>query len=134
MNIPIKTDKKKFYRQALTIVSSIPPFNKLRTKELEVLAWLSYYFNEFKQVFGENLVEDINNKLFDYNTKVKIREQIQDRTGKELSLGNLNNIMMGLKKKGFILEKGGNKTLNTKYLFDPNKIESITYKFNFNGK
>jgi hypothetical protein len=39
---------------------------------------------------------------------------------------------MGLKNKGFIKEEGGDKKLNTKYLFDPRRIDSITYKFHFN--
>jgi len=132
MDIPITTDEKKFYRQALTIVSNIPPFNKLRTKELEALAWLSYYFNDLKYEFGEQKIDEINRRLFDYDVRLKIREQIQDKHGSDLSPSNLSNLFRGLKAKGFILDNQGRMNLNTKYLFDPRKVDEITFKFHFN--
>ena len=43
MRLTIATDERKFFRQFLEILSSIPPLNKLRNRELDILAAMMYY-------------------------------------------------------------------------------------------
>ena len=46
--IPIKTTRDKFYRQVLEVLGNVPPINKLRPKEKDVLAELMYQFDNYK--------------------------------------------------------------------------------------
>jgi len=41
----IKTDKEKYFHQALGIIQAFPPYNKLTTKELQVLGELMRHKN-----------------------------------------------------------------------------------------
>ena len=50
MKLTIETNEKKFFRQLLEILSSIPPLNKLRPKELDLLAIIMYYNNIYKDL------------------------------------------------------------------------------------
>jgi len=95
MKINIKTNKKLFFRQALEIVKHIPPYNKLRPRELDVLAQFLYYENEFKE-----LSEDVRGKiLFDYDTKQNMRDFIG------INEAVFNTTISTLRSKGFISGK-----------------------------
>jgi len=132
MVVNISSDSEKYYMQVLHIVKNFPPFNKLRDKELEVLSWLSYYYNEFKYKFGEEDLDLVNKNVFDYETRMDVTRKIKDNKGKDLTYQNLANLMAGLKSKGFIhINEDGKKTLNPKYIFDPRRINELTYKFHF---
>lgn len=115
MKINIKTNNKLFFRQALEVVKHIPPYNKLRPRELDVLAQLIYYENQFK-----DLSEDVRGKIiFDYDTKQNMRDFIG------INEAVFNTTISTLRSKGFI----SGKTLKAPIKFDPTKPE-ITFKFN----
>ena len=69
MKLTIETNEKKFFRQLLEILSSIPPLNKLRPKELDLLAIIMYYNNIYKDLDYNGTDTDgkwyINHKKFD---------------------------------------------------------------------
>ena len=48
--IPIKTNNIKFYRQFLELIKSLPPINKLRPKEMDVLAEIMYENGKLKNI------------------------------------------------------------------------------------
>lgn len=48
--VVIKTTEEKFYRQLLELFRSLPPFNKLRSRELDVLAQILYQNNKYKNI------------------------------------------------------------------------------------
>jgi hypothetical protein len=50
INIPIKTDNIIFYRQFLELIRSIPPLNKLRSREIEIFSQILYYNNMYKNL------------------------------------------------------------------------------------
>jgi hypothetical protein len=54
MKLNLETEPRKFYRQLLELLSSFPPLNRLRNKELDVLAVYLYYNNKYKLI-EENL-------------------------------------------------------------------------------
>lgn len=70
MKLTIETNEKKFFRQLLEILSSIPPLNKLRPKELDLLAIIMYYNNIYKDLDPSLRQRVLNSKA----TKKEIRE------------------------------------------------------------
>lgn len=70
MRLTIETNEKKFFRQLLEILSSIPPLNKLRPKELDLLAIIMYYNNIYKDLDPLLRQRVLNSKA----TKKEIRE------------------------------------------------------------
>lgn len=70
------------------------PFHQLRGHQMTVLGWLLYYHYIYKNTINdENLVWKL---VFDYDTKVKIKEiiGIQD--------ASFQNVLTALRKKGAI--------------------------------
>lgn len=115
MIINIPTTKRKFFRQALEIMKAIPPINKLRPKELDVLAELLYY----NYIYG-HIEENLRGKVvFDYDTKITIREYL------DINETNFNNILTILRKKGILIKR----SITNDYGINPDK-PNITFKFN----
>ena len=86
--IAIKTNKDKFYRQFLELLRSIPPINKLRPKELDVLAEI---------IRQENLLKDYPEEhrqsiIFSISSRKDMRELIG------ISADSFNNNISMLKK------------------------------------
>ena len=83
--IPIKTNKDKFFRQFLELIRSIPPVNKLRPKELDVLAEIMYQNNKYG-----DLESNIRNKMvFDTGTRKEMMAKVgitQDSFNNNLSI------------------------------------------------
>jgi hypothetical protein len=95
MIIKIPTTKRLFFRQSLEIMKILPPLDKLRGKELDLLAELLYYNNLYKDVD-----EKLRGKLiFDYDTKIAIREYLG------LSEYGINNLFTSLRKKNIITKR-----------------------------
>lgn len=112
--IPLRTDEHKFFRQYVTLLSNLI---NLRDKEAAVLAELLYYQFKFKE-----LPEDVKWKMvFDYDTKLKIREAIG------LSQASLDNIFTALRKKK-IIDPNENK-LGAGYVVYPEFPFELTFKF-----
>ena len=114
MVIPIDVKADNFYRYYVELIN---PIIKLRKRELDVLAKLMYYNNEYK-----DLEESIRFKIvFDYDTKLKIREELNIKDYA------LQNLMTSLRKKGAIK----NKRINPSFV--PVLTEDVSnYKIIFN--
>lgn len=117
---PIKTSEKKFFRMFLEIIRSIPPFNKLRTKELDVLAQILYYNNKYKQL----PLDDRLLILFNKKTKIKMRDDIG------ISNAVFDMYMSNLRKHN-VLGKENTLSPFLESLFFDNEFE-ITFKFEKN--
>ncbi len=92
--IPIKTSRINFFREYLTLLLPIlerKVFNtKISKKEVDVLAALLYYNNEYRDI-----PEDLRWKLvFDQDTKVKIRAHLK------MDRGSFDICLFKLRKKG----------------------------------
>ena len=119
MVINVDTTKRKYFRQLLELLKPIPPFNSMRGQKLDVLAELLYYNYLYKSI--DKLLR--YKILFDYETKVKMRETLG------LGEARFNNLMSELRKLGIITARG----LVTDFGIDPDKDNgSITFKFNVN--
>jgi hypothetical protein len=90
--IPIKTNKDIFFRQVLELMRSLPPFNKLRPKELEILSKVMWYNDLHK-----NLDEETKWTVV-FSTKVR-KEIMKDL---EISEDSLNNNLSILRKRGLV--------------------------------
>jgi len=96
MNIPVTTNKRLYFRQALELLKPIPPINLLANRELDVLAEFLYYNNEYKDI-----AEDLRAKIiFDYDTKLAMREYL------DMGEAPFNNILTLLRKKGILTKRG----------------------------
>ena len=102
--IPIKTNDGRFYRQFLELIKSLPPINKLRPKEMDVLAQLMRENGRLRAVPEEDRYMII------FSTKK--RREIRDIVG--ISEDSYNNNLSILRKHGLIT-KGNylNKFLST---------------------
>lgn len=119
MELSIKVNKKAKFRWIVELLSGqaeprIIPFSNLRPREKDVLALLYYYNSEYSNI----PIEYRSTILFGAETKKKIAEDL-----KGITLDNIYNIMMALKKQGFIV----GKPEKLMYLL-PN-TDHITFKF-----
>ena len=101
LNCPAVSEEDKF-DLIMNILSFIPPFNKLRKRDKEVLTGL-YYANYLYKDIPEN---KRNILIFDYDT----RQEIAKKYG--MSINSVYVCMMQLRKLGLITES----TLIKKYI------------------
>ena len=109
-----------YYRQALQILSFIPPFSKLTSREMDVLSLLLKFNEKY-----EGLDERSRNKLlFDYDTYQTIADSL-DKLSKfdmgdseKISRDSVYNRITALRKKGLIIKGEGSEPdkLNPIYL------------------
>jgi len=117
--LKLNLEGHKVYLEILRIFSNlknpkIEPYSSLRNRELEVLSVITYMYNEKYSKIPD---KERNTLVFSYDS----RQEVADTLG--VSNEVVYNIMMDLRKKGF-LEK--NK-VNKKLLIPP--IKSLTLKF-----
>lgn len=118
--IPIKTNNNKFYRQFLELIKSLPPIDRLRPKELDVLAHIMYE-NGQMQSMDES---DRYTIIFSTKKRKSIREDIG------ISEDSYNNNLSILRKHGLITKENQlNKFLST-VVFDGN----FSLEFIFKGE
>jgi|WetSurSiteA1Bulk_404760.scaffolds.fasta_scaffold43410_2 hypothetical protein len=68
MKIRIKTQESTYFLKLMMILNNIPPFNKLRPKELELYAHLLSVNHKYRNIpFKER-----NKLIFNYDTKIDI--------------------------------------------------------------
>lgn len=115
MKLNITTDERKFFRQVLELLSSIPPLEKLRGRELDLLAGLMYYNYLYRNLGDDIRWRVINNK----STKKELRDML------EMGEDVFNNNMSIIRKTGLI-DKAG-KLSNALQI-----IPSETFKMEFN--
>lgn len=115
--VTIPTSLKNVLKQYLVITK---PMNKLRPKEIDVMSLLLYYNILEKPNFVRD--DDRWKKIFDYDTKLKIKEEL------EIEDYTLQNILSSLRKKGAIKD---NK-IQDYYIPDiDTKTENFMLIFNF---
>lgn len=121
MVIPITTTPREFFRMNLEILKSFPPFNLLRSKELDVLAEILFYNYKYKDI--DALVR--GKVIFDYSTKVEMRENLS------MDEQSFNNHLTTLRKKGILDKRNINKTFG----IDPiTPVITFNFKLEENGK
>lgn len=76
-------------------------FHKLTNQQQQVLALFLYYHYQFKKDTTNQKI--LWKMVFDYDTKLKIREDDVFKD-KEMSNNVLHNIITGLRKKGIIVD------------------------------
>lgn len=112
------SNTRQFYKQYCSIIGTLL---KLRKQEYLVLAELLFYYNEYK-----DLPADVRDKLvFDYDIKVKIREELND-----MSSANLYNTFTALRKKGIIK----NNKISSNVIVYPNDGFSLNFKWELNAE
>jgi DNA-binding MarR family transcriptional regulator len=114
--IPIKTNNRKFYRQFLELIKSLPPINKLRPKEMDVLAEIMYENGKLK-----NIEDDYRYTLI-FSTKN--RREMRNLIG--ISEDSYNNNLSILRKHGLITKDNKlNKFLSTVMFQDNFSLEFL---------
>jgi DNA-binding CsgD family transcriptional regulator len=118
MKIPIQTNKKKFYRQVLEVLRSLPPLDTLRSRELSLLSMIMYYNDLYKSV-DENIRWRIINDTM-------TRKEIQ----KELNMNEylFSNNLSIIKKAGVISKDGA--LVKFLQISPENNKFGITFTFN----
>ena len=117
MKLTVETNERKFFRQLLEILYSIPPLNKLRPKELDLLAILMYYNNVYK-----DLDPLLRQRLL--NSKVT-KKEIRDTTGMNENVFNTNLFIL---RKNNLISKSG-ELINALQVF-PKDSFKIEFQFN----
>lgn len=92
MKLTIDTEPRKFYRQVLELLSSFKPLDKLRNKELDVLAIYMYYNNKYKLID-----EDLRYRIIN---DTATRREMQNDLGVNEDVFN-NNLSL-IRKTGVI--------------------------------
>lgn len=108
MEIKLNTTKDKKFRTILAIMSIIPPWNKLRSRELDVLAALYRLNNEYAHL----PLEQREMMIFHKDNRKKVSAIIG------ISPDSFYNITMDLRKKGLL----GKDKFGDKILTDTNEI------------
>lgn len=103
LTFPAVSEEDKF-DLIMNVLSFIPPFNKLRRREKQVLTGLYYANFKYKDV-PENKRKIL---IFDYDTRQEIAIKYK------MSINSVYVYMMNLKKAGLITES----SLIKKYIFD----------------
>jgi DNA-binding MarR family transcriptional regulator len=120
MKIPLKTSNKRFYRQVLEVLRSFPPINKLRPKELDLLA-------EFMKQNAELSFLSKNKRraiLFSTENRRQIQENLN------MTQATFNNNLSGLRRYKLVTKE--NDLIPLLDIKDINELEddfSIEIKF-----
>lgn len=115
--IPIRTNRDKFFRQVLELLRSLPPFNKLRPRELELLSKLMAYSDEFKALDRDS--------RYDLIFSTRTRRTIADDLG--MSEDAFNNNLSILRRHGLVTKDNRFAPILEDLYYD-SKFE-LTYKF-----
>lgn len=127
-----ETTLEKYYQQVLTAIRHIPPFSMLRNQEIFILGWMMYYYNEIKKTIKEE--KAINILLFtSYRSKLVEKLVLDDEDGKayDKAYTKLNNILVSLRKKDFIIKEKNKDHLNKNFILDPDKMNKVEFIFKF---
>lgn len=119
MKLNIGTEPRKFYRQVLELLSSFEPINRLRNKELDLLATYMYYNNKYKLIEEGLRYRIINDTA--------TRREMQNDLG--ISEEVFNNNLSLIRKTGVIDMDG--KLSKSLQVYPTDKYELV---FNFNIK
>lgn len=115
--LPLKTEKKKFYRQYVQLINPILGLNK---RQLDVFGLLLYYHDSFSSLEGKAKWK----MLFDYDTKLAMAEELG------MNQPAFHNYITALRRKNILKDR----EINQKYLYVLPKnctTFELTYKFTF---
>jgi len=113
MKIRIKTNENNYFHKLILILSNIPPFNKLRPKELELYAYLLKVNHKYRNIpFKER-----NKLIFNYDTKIEIA------TSMGIKVSGIYNILSSLRTLKVIEDE----SLIPKYVL--NKSSELLFVF-----
>src|SRR5690606_1628251 len=115
--IPIRTNRDKFFRQVLELLRSLPPINKLRPRERELLSKLMAYSDEFKALDRDSRYD----LIFSTRTMRTIADDL------DMSEDAFNNDLSILRRHGLMTKDNRFATI-IKDLYYDSKFE-LTYKF-----
>ena len=115
--IPIRTNRDKFFRQVLELLRSLPPFNKLRPRELELLSKLMAYSDEFKALDRDSRYD----LIFSTRTRRTIADDL------DMSEDVFNNNLSILRRHGLVTKDNRFAPILEDLYYD-SKFE-LTYKF-----
>jgi hypothetical protein len=122
MKLTIPTTQKKFYRQVLAILSSLPPLSKLRNRELSLLALIMYYNHIYK-----NIDEPLRWRIID---DTATRREMQ----KELNMSEyLFSTNLGALKRVGVITHDGELAKFLQIIPKENKFE-VTFIFSFDDE
>jgi len=94
MKIRIKTQEDNYFIKLMLILNNIPPFDKLRPKELELYAHLLTVNHKYRNIpFKER-----NKLIFNYDTKIEIANKMG------IKLTGVYNILSTLRSSKMIEE------------------------------
>lgn len=123
IKIPIKTSNDRFYRQFLELFRSLPPFDKLRTREVDVLSQIMYQNNKYKNIQSKT------RSLVVFSTDV--RKEMRESLG--ISEEIFNNNLSGLRKNKLINEENKLTPFLESILFDNNFELQFNFRANDNN-
>ena len=114
--IRIKLDENNYFEHVVRILKAVPPFSKLRPKELQVYSRLLYHYNKLQDSTDQSF-EQINESLFNYDIRRLIQEEIK------ISDSSYRNILTRLRIINIINENSLKKQFIIEY------SEDISFKF-----
>ena len=113
MNINVAVDDGTYFHKLLILLNDIPPFSKVRPRELELYSHILEFYHAHSRV----PLNEVNDLVF----SISFRTQLATKVGIEVS--GVYNLMKGLRKAG-IIEKD---KLVPKYIIP--KTNSLTFNF-----
>ncbi len=113
MKLKIVVDEYNYFQKLLAIFSHIPPFSKLRPKELQLYALLMFYNHKYRQLPPK----DRNINIFHYSTKEEMAEELN------IKVSGIYNLIQGLRKMGLVKQN----SLVAKYILP--KTNVLTFLF-----
>jgi hypothetical protein len=113
MKLKIVVDEYNYFKKLLALLNNIPPFNKIRPKELELYALLMYYNHKYRKL----PFEDRNIRIFHNKSKKQMAEELN------IEVSGVYNLMKGLRDAGIIKSN----LLIAKYILP--KTKSLIFSF-----
>lgn len=93
MIVPIKTNRRSFYRQYLELIRTVAPLNNLRSRELDLLAEILHQRWKYKHFDEDGALEAF---IFSTNMRKKMQKNV------EMSEATFNNNLSFIKKQKII--------------------------------
>jgi len=113
MKLKIVVDEYNYFKKLLALLNDIPPFNKVRPKELELYSLLMYYNYKYRKL----PFEERNIQIFNYKSRMQMAQELN------IKVSGIYNLMQGLRKAGIIKHN----LLIAKYILPKDK--SLTFFF-----
>lgn len=108
MKIKIPVEEGTYFKKVLLLLKSIPPFDQLMPRQLELYAYLL----EYNYLNRNARFEDRNKLIFNAD----VRHEIAEKMG--IKLSGVYNLMRGLREVGII----NKNSLKVQYLIPKSKV------------